>query len=349
PVSPQMYPPYLPFPPPYGPQGAYRYPTPDAQRFPRLAGPRPSQPPQRAAEPVSRPPVLRQDDLKEFDELDQENDEGWAGAHEEVDYTEKLKFSDEEDGKESDEEGAEKHQDSEGPGPEGKKAGSPKEELPPVKAAWAEGAKEPSAAPAPRPLPPPPPPPNRGNWGQPNDFPVSVGGGACPPAPEDEDEAWRQRRKQSSSEISAAVERARRRRAEEERRMQEERRAACAEKLKRLDEKFGAPDKPLRSRVVPSPPVVPAPKEVPEVLEEPVVVPAPPAAPAMPKTEPKGETVVPPRQQPPAQTLGYSKYQKSLPPRFQRQQQVTAGGLLGGAVLEEGVRGGLTGGGCSLA
>ncbi|XP_074927569.1 protein PRRC2A [Chelonoidis abingdonii] len=200
-----MYPPYLPFPPPYGPQGAYRYPTPDAQRFPRLAGPRPSQPPQRAAEPVSRPPVLRQDDLKEFDELDQENDEGWAGAHEEVDYTEKLKFSDEEDGKESDEEGAEKHQDSEGPGPEGKKAGSPKEELPPVKAAWAEGsrppegAKEQPAAPTPRPMPPPPPPPNRGNWGQPNDFP------ARPPAPEDEDEAWRQRRKQSSSEISAAV------------------------------------------------------------------------------------------------------------------------------------------------
>lgn len=48
-------------------------------RFQRLAGPRPSQPPLRMAEPVSRPPVLKQDDLKEFDELDQENDEGWAG------------------------------------------------------------------------------------------------------------------------------------------------------------------------------------------------------------------------------------------------------------------------------
>ncbi|CAM4655598.1 unnamed protein product [Lepidochelys olivacea] len=381
-MPPFMYPPYLPFPPPYGPQGPYRYPTPDAQRFPRLAGPRPSQPPQRVSEPVSRPPVLRQDDLKEFDELDQENDEGWAGAHEEVDYTEKLKFSDEEDGKESDEEGAEKHQDSEGLGLEGKKASSPKEELPPVKAAWAEGsrppegAKEPPAAPTPRPPPPPPPPPNRGNWGQPNDFP------ARPPAPEDEDEAWRQRRKQSSSEISAAVERARRRREEEERRMQEERRAACAEKLKRLDEKFGAPDKRLKAEppkeapappppplpapapAVPSPPAAmappapappeekrdqeeptpaskprssgsstsfdagpaeppaaPAPKEAPEVPEEPVMVPAPPAAPAAPKTEPKGETVAPPRQPPPAQTLGYSKYQKSLPPRFQRQQQ----------------------------
>lgn len=30
-----------------------------------------------------------------------------AGAHEEVDYTEKLKFSDEEDGRDSDEEGGE--------------------------------------------------------------------------------------------------------------------------------------------------------------------------------------------------------------------------------------------------
>lgn len=30
-----------------------------------------------------------------------------TGAHEEVDYTEKLKFSDEEDGRDSDEEGAE--------------------------------------------------------------------------------------------------------------------------------------------------------------------------------------------------------------------------------------------------
>lgn len=30
-----------------------------------------------------------------------------SGAHEEVDYTEKLKFSDEEDGRDSEEEGAE--------------------------------------------------------------------------------------------------------------------------------------------------------------------------------------------------------------------------------------------------
>ena len=42
-----------------------------------------------------------------------------------------------------------------------------------------------------------------------------------------------------SPEVSEAVERARRRREEEERRAREERLAACAEKLKKLDEKFG--------------------------------------------------------------------------------------------------------------
>ncbi|XP_058024575.1 protein PRRC2A isoform X2 [Ahaetulla prasina] len=406
-MPPFMYPPYLPFPPPYGPQGPYRYPTAEAQRFQRLPGPRPAQPQLRTSEPVSRPPVLKQDDLKEFDELDQENDEGWAGAHEEVDYTEKLKFSDEEDAKESDEDITESRNDetsgpeSQSSGAETKKAGTPKEEQSLVKTAWTEntrppeGAKDvPSPSPAVRPPPPPPPPPpNRGNWGQPNDFPDRS---LRPLPPEDEDEAWRQRRKQSSSEISAAVERARRRREEEERRMQEERRAACAEKLKRLDEKFGAPDKRLKPEppkeppapppppptpVPPNPlaapgspeekkeevvlankphntaanvgggsissnsssssssngssldstalvaepplPPPPPPKEVPEVREEQPALPGPvlPAVPISAKVEPKGETVLPARQPIPAQTLGYSKYQKSLPPRFQRQQQ----------------------------
>lgn len=58
-------------------------------------------------------------------------------------------------------------------------------------------------------------------------------------------------------------------------------------------------------------------KEGPEPPEE---VPAPTTPPA-PKVEPKGDGVGPTRQ-PPSQGLGYPKYQKSLPPRFQRQQQV---------------------------
>lgn len=55
-------------------------------------------------------------------------------------------------------------------------------------------------------------------------------------AAEEDSEAWRQKRKKPA-EISEAVERARRRREEEERRMEEQRLAACAEKLKRLNEK----------------------------------------------------------------------------------------------------------------
>uniref|UniRef100_A0AAR2JN80 BAT2 N-terminal domain-containing protein n=1 Tax=Pygocentrus nattereri TaxID=42514 RepID=A0AAR2JN80_PYGNA len=50
-----------------------------------------------------------------------------------------------------------------------------------------------------------------------------------------------------SADLSEAVERARRRREEEERRAREERLAACAEKLKKLDEKFGKTDRSARS------------------------------------------------------------------------------------------------------
>ncbi|XP_036212298.1 protein PRRC2A isoform X5 [Myotis myotis] len=358
----------------------------------------------RLMEPMGRPSILKEDNLKEFDQLDQENDDGWAGAHEEVDYTEKLKFSDEEDGRDSDEEGAEGQKESQAtageerpPEADGRKGNSAGCEPPPPKTAWAETTRPPeteSGPPAPKP--PPPPPPHRGptgNWGPPGDYPDRGGPPCKPPAPEDEDEAWRQRRKQSSSEISLAVERARRRREEEERRMQEERRAACAEKLKRLDEKFGAPDKRLKAEPAAPPAAPPAPAPPPAVpkdlptpsapspapaptpekaLEEPApappaqatptpgVAPSPvlvsgggstsstssgsfeaspvesqlpskegpeppeevpsPATPPAPKVEPKGDGVGPTRQ-PPSQGLSYPKYQKSLPPRFQRQQQ----------------------------
>lgn len=63
-----------------------------------------------------------------------------------------------------------------------------------------------------------------------------------------EDQEERQvpaRAKFVSPELSEAVERARRRRQEEERRAREERLAACAEKLKRLDEKFGKMERQL--------------------------------------------------------------------------------------------------------
>lgn len=59
-----------------------------------------------------------------------------------------------------------------------------------------------------------------------------------------------------------------------------------------------------------------------EGSEQPEEVPSPATTPA-PKVESKGDGVGPTRQ-PPSQGLGYPKYQKSLPPRFQRQQQVRA-------------------------
>lgn len=55
----------------------------------------------------------------------------------------------------------------------------------------------------------------------------------------EKDEVWRQRPTSGTNERSEALERVRRRREEEERRAQEERLAACAEKLKKLDQKRG--------------------------------------------------------------------------------------------------------------
>ncbi len=50
-------------------------------------------------ETYKRPAIIKDKDLKEFDELlrTEANDGGWAGATGEIDYTEKLVFSDDED------------------------------------------------------------------------------------------------------------------------------------------------------------------------------------------------------------------------------------------------------------
>ncbi|XP_053577934.1 protein PRRC2A [Bombina bombina] len=356
-LAPFMYPPYLPFPPPYGPQGAFRFQGPEAPRFPRLAASRTPQSAPRMSEPVNRPSILKQDDLKELDELEQEGDDGWAGAHEEVDYMEKLKFSDDEDGKETDDD--EKRETfipstEQLPAPLAQRAADPsdarkgaptEEKPPPAKAAWTEGPRAPEPTQAPVAI---APTAHRGQPARRGSQPEHKEKQAAPPVapPEDEDEAWRQRRKQSSSEISQAVERARKRREEEERRMEEERRAACAEKLKRLDMKHkpateeAEPVTTVKSGAIevaeprnPTPPAVeeeppaavptPQPVVAPPSPEAPPVVQEEPAPPTPPRPEPKQEPA-PPISRPP--TTGpaqgsYSKFQKSLPPRFQRQQQ----------------------------
>ncbi|XP_047671648.1 protein PRRC2A isoform X1 [Tachysurus fulvidraco] len=290
-LPPFMFPPYLPFPTPYGPQGPYRYPPPgEAHRFSRSqCGPategRPPGGPH--GEVVKRPSILKQDDLKELDELDHDGDEGWAGAQEEIDYSAKLKFSDDEGEDERDEEEdeskngileqREQQKSHDGPAPSSRsrisESGGNARQTPPVpsddftaapsgKPNWAEEGGS--------------------NWGgqaspgsyqerssnqsapqKPSGAQVQQHKGPTPPPSnalqnqtqgEDEDETWRQRRKQSSSEISAAVERARRRREEEERRMEEERRAACAEKLKRLDEKQQQQQQRQQQQPPPPPP-----------------------------------------------------------------------------------------------
>ncbi|TMS18681.1 Protein PRRC2A [Larimichthys crocea] len=118
-IPPFMYPPYLPFPAPYGPQGPYRFPAPGEGPAPRFSrgqgGPdnRPQGGPRdTGGEVVKRPSILKQDDLKELDELDHDGDEGWAGAHEEIDYSAKLKFSDDEGDEEGEEERTESNNDS---------------------------------------------------------------------------------------------------------------------------------------------------------------------------------------------------------------------------------------------
>lgn len=96
------------------------------------------------------------------------------------------------------------------------------------------------------------------------------------------------------------MERARRRREEEERRMQEERRAACAEKLKRLDEKFGAPDKRLKAEPAAPPAALPAPAPPPAVPKELPTPLAPSPAPApIPEKEPEESAQAPPAQSTP--------------------------------------------------
>ncbi|XP_061164829.1 protein PRRC2C-like isoform X2 [Saccostrea echinata] len=100
----RMMPPYMygRFPPGYPPnyQGMPRPPYPYDQRF-RHPPPMPQQqrpPVGGEGEEYKRAAIISEKDLKDFDNLRLEHeDEGWAGAQGEIDYSEKLVFSDEED------------------------------------------------------------------------------------------------------------------------------------------------------------------------------------------------------------------------------------------------------------
>ncbi|XP_031665480.1 protein PRRC2B isoform X5 [Oncorhynchus kisutch] len=200
-----------------------------------------SRPIRRPGDRPPRPAIINADDLKDLDELDNDCEDGWAGIHEEVDYGEKLKFSDDEE----EHVAGEKNRmwaewenqrrerqlslsSGEGPYPQE----GPEEE---AYLAYQEqmahrntNGKFPS--------------------GEAQAQQKSSGLGMAQQGEPLEDQEERQvpaRAKFVSPELSEAVERARRRREEEERRAREERLAACAEKLKRLDEKFGKMERQL--------------------------------------------------------------------------------------------------------
>nr|XP_033815931.1 protein PRRC2C isoform X3 [Geotrypetes seraphini] len=378
-----MFHPYprMPFPP-----MPNRYPTPaEASKMPR--GRHAQQPQTWVQEGVERPSIISASELKELDNLDTEADEGWAGAQMEVDYTEQLNFSDDDDQSGSKEKGENwddkiaKSQQMRSRASESSEGGKETDERPVSKrsdgsstVAFPQPAlmKQPHNKPSQ--LETQHPPPSR---------PVGPGR-QIPFSPKpDEDEIWKQRRRQQS-EVSAAVERARKRREEEERRMEEQRKAACAEKLKRLNEKFARVEKPApepekeeenpepvepvqteketedspKETEKPSSPLPITNEEVqqeaentaedkpifsrqdsscseqessPSVVSEEVTVPSP--SPPPPPAVPASVTAAPPlahenepdsgAQPRPAVSSGYSKqFQKSLPPRFQRQEQM---------------------------
>ncbi|XP_072285244.1 protein PRRC2B-like [Pyxicephalus adspersus] len=182
--------------------------------------------------------IINAKDLKELDDLDNDAEDGWAGLHDEVDYSEKLKFSedDEEDDvkKEScakwnvwesrrqpqvsfnSTDSAETNHfaedrrawnDLRGHNHTTRKASEPVQQA----NSWAAVAEPQKSA------------------------PTSV---LRQPSVEEKKERGPPRQKFVQSEISEAVERARKRCEEEERHVREERLAACAAKLKQLDQKI---------------------------------------------------------------------------------------------------------------
>lgn len=216
------------FPPPEPVNGDLRR----ENRFPRIA-PRPSaRPVRRIGDRAPRPAIINPDDLKDLDELDNECEDGWAGLHEEVDYSEKLKFSDDEEDRLPCEKNKiwddwdshqEQHSSQSSAEAEESSYSRQSEPLPSRKTNGRFSAADSQ-----------------------HQQKTSVNSESSE-VPEEPPRQAPSRGKFVSADVSEAVERARRRREEEERRAREERLAACAEKLKKLDEKFGKTEKPARS------------------------------------------------------------------------------------------------------
>ncbi|KAM9735385.1 protein PRRC2B isoform 5-T5 [Menidia menidia] len=203
-------------------------------RFVRAPARPSSQPIRRPGERPQRPAIINPEDLKDLDDLDNDCEDGWAGLHEEVDYSEKLKFSDDEDEHSTSDKNRmwaqwerENHRDGLSSLSLGET--SYPQDGPEDSYLYQHHHLELSRKPNSRYLS--------------GESQVQQKSHSDPAAEHDDHRQSQNpapaRAKYVSPELSEAVERARRRREEEERRAREERLAACAEKLKKLDEKFG--------------------------------------------------------------------------------------------------------------
>ncbi|XP_058380311.1 protein PRRC2B isoform X11 [Diceros bicornis minor] len=305
----------------------------------RLGVTRPIRPLRQLVERAPRPTIINAENLKGLDDLDTDADDGWAGLHEEVDYSEKLKFSDDEEEEEVVKDGRPKWNtwdprrqrqlsmssadsaDARRGQEEGKD--------------WGETVGMTRVV---RKVPEPQPPSRKlHSWASGPDYQKSsMGSMFRQQSVEDKEDKPPARQKFIQSEMSEAVERARKRREEEERRAREERLAACAAKLKQLDQKCKQAQKAseAQKQVEKEVPRSPGTEKVPAQENGPAIRKGSPEFPAQeaPNTFSEEAPTAPPAvaqsgsSEEGAREAGspaqeFSKYQKSLPPRFQRQQQ----------------------------
>ncbi|XP_070234927.1 protein PRRC2B isoform X11 [Bos mutus] len=305
----------------------------------RLGVSRPIRPLRPLVERVPRPTIVNAENLKGLDDLDTDADDGWAGLHEEVDYSEKLKFSDDEEEEEVLKDGRPKWNSwdprrqrqlslSSADSADAKRTQEEGKD-------WSETGGVTRVV---RKVPEPQPPSRKlHSWASGPDYQKSSMGTVFrQQSAEDKEDKPPPRQKFVQSEMSEAVERARKRREEEERRAREERLAACAAKLKQLDQKCKqaqraseaqkqaekeAPRSPGAEKVTPQENGPAVHKGSPEFSAQETASTfseeAPTAPPAV--AQSGGSEEGPREAGSPAQE--FNKYQKSLPPRFQRQQQ----------------------------
>uniref|UniRef100_A0A8C2P2T6 BAT2 N-terminal domain-containing protein n=1 Tax=Capra hircus TaxID=9925 RepID=A0A8C2P2T6_CAPHI len=305
----------------------------------RLGVSRPIRPLRPLVERVPRPTIVNAENLKGLDDLDTDADDGWAGLHEEVDYSEKLKFSDDEEEEEVVKDGRPKWNSwdprrqrqlslSSADSADAKRTQEEGKD-------WSETGGVTRVV---RKVPEPQPPSRKlHSWASGPDYQKSSMGTLFrQQSAEDKEDKPPPRQKFVQSEMSEAVERARKRREEEERRAREERLAACAAKLKQLDQKCKqaqraseaqkqaekeTPRSPGAEKVTPQENGPAVHKGSPEFSAQETASTfseeAPTAPPAV--AQSGGSEEGPREAGSPAQE--FNKYQKSLPPRFQRQQQ----------------------------